>query len=45
MEVPVQQAVIVKDALLQQLEIGLREKQSKHGLLMLPSYIDVLPTG
>nr|AHF54566.1 hexokinase 2 [Parachlorella kessleri] len=43
--VPLEQALQVRDGMITQMEIGLRETGSKQGLLMLPSYIDILPTG
>lgn len=45
LQVPLEQALRVRDALISQMEIGLAEHHSKRGLLMLPSYIDILPTG
>ena len=43
--VPLEQAMQVRDGMITQMEVGLRETSSKEGLLMLPSYIDILPTG
>ena len=45
LEVPLEQALAVRDAMIRQMEVGLAEHGSKRGLLMLPSYIDILPTG
>lgn len=43
--VPLERALEVRDAMIKQMETGLAEHNSKEGLLMLPSYIDILPTG
>lgn len=43
--VHLEQALQVQDAMIKQMEAGLAEYNSKEGLLMLPSYIDILPTG